>query len=230
MPLELTIREGEGAERRQLVPRETAFLGRREDNDVVLPFSFVSARHARVFRRGAQVQVEDMGSTNGTLVNGVALEPMVPRPLGPDDFIEVGRLALRARWLEEEDADEATPTYHEIAALKAAVVPARAAAPSVPVVTVPLPSVAPAGVWEIQAGKGETSAPAPTTVFSGPAATGEPSVAPIEPDRFVPARTLSRVPPAEAIDRFRLWSLFLRTLGVLAVLGGVTLLLFVLLA
>ena len=44
MPLELIIREGDGPDRRQLVPKEAAILGRREDNDVVLPFSFVSAR------------------------------------------------------------------------------------------------------------------------------------------------------------------------------------------
>jgi hypothetical protein len=233
MPFELIIREGEGPERQQLVPKETAFLGRREDNDVVLPFSFVSARHGRVFRRGAQVHVEDMGSTNGTLVNGVPLEPMVPRPLAPDDLVEIDRLALRVRWLEEEDAGQAAATYHEMAAPKALIVPARvvttpSSAPRVLASAPPLPSAAPAGVWEIQAGAREAPTEAPAFPVLAPA--GEAAGAPIETERFAPSRTLSRVPPADATGRFRLWSLFLRALGLLALLGAVTLLLFVLLA
>jgi hypothetical protein len=37
---------------------------------VLVDDTFVSQVHARVFRRGRDVMVEDLGSTNGTLVNG----------------------------------------------------------------------------------------------------------------------------------------------------------------
>jgi predicted component of type VI protein secretion system len=122
MPLELIIREGDGPDSRKLVAGAAAILGRREDNDVVLPFSFVSARHGRLFLRGGVLHFEDMGSTNGTLVNGTALEPLVPRPLAPDDVIEIDRLVLRARVVDESGASP------------------------------PRPGGAPAGVFEMQAG------------------------------------------------------------------------------
>jgi FHA domain len=218
MPLELTIREGDGPERRQVVAKQTAMMGRREDSDVVLPFSFVSARHGRVFVRGGLVHVEDMGSTNGTLVNGTPLEPMVPRLLGPDDLIEIDRLALRARWVEEGPADDGPPTYHEP-------VVSRALAP-IP----PAPAGAPAGVWEIQAGAPPAAPPPVIAVEARPVAP--PPVAPpvAPPGPFAASRTLARAPRLEGSGRLRLWALTLQLVGILAFLGGLTLLLVVLLA
>jgi hypothetical protein len=214
MPLELIIREGDGPERRQLVPKPTAVVGRREDSDVVLPFSFVSARHGRVFLRGGLLHVEDMGSTNGTLVNGVALEPMVPRVLGPDDLVEIDRLALRARWVEEVPAADSLPTYHE------AVAPTALA----PLPSAPVAAGAPAGVFEIQSGAFPAAAPPVVPVVARP--VGSAPVA--EP--FAPSRTLARGPGVVGSSRFRLWSVALQVAGLLAVVGGLTLLLFVLLA
>lgn len=157
MPLELTIREGQGPDRLQLVPGQAAVLGRREDNDVVLPFSFVSARHGRLFLRGGVLHVEDLGSTNGTLVNGVALEPTVPRPLGPDDVVEIDRLVLRARWLEEGGPRPQPPAAGLVMG-------------------------APAGVWEIQAGALPASAGAPVAIEARPVRAA-PALEPFVPAR-----------------------------------------------
>ena len=203
MPLELIIREGDGPDRRQLVAKEAAVLGRREDNDVVLPFSFVSARHGRVFVRRGLLHVEDMGSTNGTLVNGIALEPMVPRPLGPDDLVEIDRLTLRARWIEEPGP------------------PALASGS-------PLERGAPAGVWEIQAGA-LPAAPSPVLAIEARSVPKAAAPAPA-PESFVPSRTLARVPVPLGESRFRAWSIGLQLVGLLAVIGGLALLLVVLLA
>ena len=214
MPLELIIREGDGPERRQLVPKPAAVMGRREDSDVVLPFSFVSARHDRVFLRGGLLHVEDMGSTNGTLVNGIPLEPMVPRLLGPHDLVEIDRLALRARWVEDAPAPDALPTYHETVAPKA---------------LAPLPPAAvgaPAGVWEIQAGA-LPAAPSPVVTVEARPVDSAPTAA---PGPFAPLRTLAHTPRLAGSGRFRLWSLALQWVGLLALFGGLTLLLFVLLA
>jgi hypothetical protein len=214
VPLELIIREGDGPERRQVVPKRAAVMGRREDSDVVLPFSFVSARHGRVFVRDGLVHVEDMGSTNGTLVNGTPLEPMVPRPLGPDDLVEIDRLALRARWVDEAPASDAPPTYHEPVASRAlAQIPPAAVG-------------APAGVWEIQAGAPPAIPPPVVAIESRPVA---PAPAP-PPGSFVASRTLARAPRLEGAGRLRLWSLALQLVGFLAIVGAFTLLLFVLLA
>jgi len=227
LPLELIIREGDGPERRQVVPKQAAVMGRREDNDVVLPFSFVSARHGRVFLRGGLVHVEDMGSTNGTLVNGTPLEPMVPRLLGPDDLVEIDRLALRARWVDEAPASDAPPTYHE-ALVSTALAPVKPGhvAPSAIAPAAPAAAGAPAGVWEIQAGAPPAAAPPVIAVEARAVGTTRA----VAPGPFAASPTLARAPRLEGSGRIRLWALALQVVGFLAVVGAVTLLLFVLLA
>jgi pSer/pThr/pTyr-binding forkhead associated (FHA) protein len=66
-------------------------IGRLPDCDVVLPDTNVSRRHARIYRDGTDVVVEDLGSTNGTKVNGVRVARKV---LSPGDRILLGRSTL----------------------------------------------------------------------------------------------------------------------------------------
>jgi len=69
-------------------------IGRSTDNDMALgDDEFASARHARVEPRRDGVWVEDIGSTNGTFVNGIKVER--PRKLAPGDIIRVGETDLR---------------------------------------------------------------------------------------------------------------------------------------
>jgi hypothetical protein len=55
----------------------------------------VSRRHAKITRKGAQLFLEDLGSVNGTLLNGKRLTPYLPHILGDQDEIRVGRLLMR---------------------------------------------------------------------------------------------------------------------------------------
>jgi len=73
------------------VGREPMVIGRLPDCDVVLPDTNVSRRHARIYRDGTDVVVEDLGSTNGTKVNGVRVARKV---LSPGDRILLGRSTL----------------------------------------------------------------------------------------------------------------------------------------
>ena len=69
-------------------------LGRSSDNDMELgDDEFASAHHARVEPRRDGVWVQDVGSTNGTFVNGTKLDG--PRKLSPGDVIRVGETDLR---------------------------------------------------------------------------------------------------------------------------------------
>jgi hypothetical protein len=69
-------------------------FGRGGQNDVPLDGDeFVSARHARFQARRDGAWVEDVGSTNGTFVNGERLT--APRRLEPGDTIRVGETELR---------------------------------------------------------------------------------------------------------------------------------------
>lgn len=63
-------------------------IGRSPDSDLVIADEFVSSSHARIATTPEGTTLEDLGSTNGTLVNG---QPATrPLPLAPGDAIEVG--------------------------------------------------------------------------------------------------------------------------------------------
>jgi FHA domain len=51
---------------------------------------YVSRRHAEIVWMGAGWGVRDLGSTNGTRINGEAVEGSEVRSLGPEDVLEVG--------------------------------------------------------------------------------------------------------------------------------------------
>ncbi len=63
-------------------------LGREAGVELPIDHDAVSRRHARVKRRGAEITVEDLGSRNGTLVNGTPITAM--RRLTAGDVIRVG--------------------------------------------------------------------------------------------------------------------------------------------
>ena len=68
-------------------------FGRAEDSDVPLVADgTVSGRHARVFKREGSPYLEDLGSTNGTFVNGQPLA--AERRLRPGDVVSVGATEL----------------------------------------------------------------------------------------------------------------------------------------
>ena len=69
-------------------------VGRSGDNDVSLNGdSFASSHHARFEPRRDGVYVEDVGSTNGTFVNGIRLTH--ERRLVPGDVVRIGETDLR---------------------------------------------------------------------------------------------------------------------------------------
>lgn len=61
---------------------DTLLLGRDPASDVVLDYPMVSWRHARLSRGVGGVLVEDLGSTNGTFVDGRRISGQVPVPIG----------------------------------------------------------------------------------------------------------------------------------------------------
>jgi FHA domain len=65
-----------------------ALLGRGEQADIRLEDSFASSRHARLVPQGGVMVLEDLGSTNGTYLNGEALRG--PQPLHAGDTIRIG--------------------------------------------------------------------------------------------------------------------------------------------
>jgi len=67
---------------------EGALLGRGETADIRLEDTFASSQHARLVPHGEVMVLEDLGSTNGTYLNGEPLRG--PQPLHVGDSIRIG--------------------------------------------------------------------------------------------------------------------------------------------
>ncbi len=65
-------------------------IGRSSQNPIQIPDATVSKEHAEIFRRGTELLIRDLGSRNGTRVNG--LEAAEARPIREGDVLEIGKV------------------------------------------------------------------------------------------------------------------------------------------
>ncbi|NOT35282.1 MAG: SpoIIE family protein phosphatase [Candidatus Eisenbacteria bacterium] len=91
MPLYLTTASGPEISAWQLTAERT-LIGRSSKSTIQLQDASVSREHAEVLRDGERYQLRDLGSRNGTRVNGV--EAVQALPIVAGDRIEVGHLML----------------------------------------------------------------------------------------------------------------------------------------
>ncbi|MDF2503666.1 MAG: hypothetical protein K0R06_1157 [Clostridium sp.] len=68
-------------------------MGRKEDNTVVLHEEYVSGHHARIYLKNNNYILEDLGSTNGTTVNGEKINEK--EYLRAGDKIEIGTIVFK---------------------------------------------------------------------------------------------------------------------------------------
>jgi pSer/pThr/pTyr-binding forkhead associated (FHA) protein len=76
-------------------------IGRQSTNDIPLPDRTVSKRHAVIGRVRGQAVVKDLGSRNGTFVNGQKLEKAI---LASGDRLKVGSVTLR--FFQEDETSQ----------------------------------------------------------------------------------------------------------------------------
>ncbi len=74
---------------------DVTVLGRSEDADVVLDDPYASDFHMRLVAQDNEMMLHDLGSTNGTYVNGRRVN--VPTTLRRGDTIQVGKTVLEVR-------------------------------------------------------------------------------------------------------------------------------------
>ncbi len=78
-----------------IVVRGPVVVGRSPNADIVIGAGYVSARHARFSLMGQNLFVEDLGSTNGTVVDGALITE--PTALENNDVVNVGDVSIRVR-------------------------------------------------------------------------------------------------------------------------------------
>lgn len=88
---ELTVETGSLAGTRFLLDRPLVAIGRSKDNDIILEDEMVSKNHCRIITQGDNYLVEDLGSSNGTIVNG---EQVNSHMLSDGDKLYLGQTTL----------------------------------------------------------------------------------------------------------------------------------------
>src|SRR5258708_28784364 len=91
---------GPAVERQVAVPDDVPEIrfGRRDDLEIVLPFSPLSGLHARLVRSGGGFVLEDMGSRNGTAREDRVLPPSGRAPLQAGERFRLAHLWLVFQW------------------------------------------------------------------------------------------------------------------------------------
>ncbi len=86
--LQLVVHAGPLAGKGFPLTKEVLTFGRDPDNDITLDDSQVSRHHAQLVRKGNEVIIEDLNSTNGTKINGKPIAGQ--QVLQPADIISIG--------------------------------------------------------------------------------------------------------------------------------------------
>lgn len=80
---------------RVIVIEQPTLVGRGSEADVTLDDPFISDRHVRFDRLENRLVIEDLGSTNGTVVNGMPVAGR--RALDRGDVIRIGQTIMEVR-------------------------------------------------------------------------------------------------------------------------------------
>jgi len=83
---------------RHPITRSHTVIGRGSDADITVDDTGISRKHVEILWDGSRAQVNDLGSTNGSLLNG---NPVSKAPLQPDSVIDIGRTRIVFRVLAQ---------------------------------------------------------------------------------------------------------------------------------
>jgi len=96
-PLEVVL-VSEGTVVTTALPNKTpVIVGRANDADLRVANASLSRRHAALHAARDRIEIEDLGSSNGTRIAGAKLEPRRRRPLGHGEVVELGEVLMMVR-------------------------------------------------------------------------------------------------------------------------------------
>jgi hypothetical protein len=86
------------AGKRYPIVKSRTVIGRGSDADITVDDTGISRKHVEILWDGTRAQVNDLGSTNGSTLNGVKV---AKAPLSPDSVIDIGRTRIVFRVLAQ---------------------------------------------------------------------------------------------------------------------------------
>lgn len=106
-PISLHVVPADGPPFDHPLAEESLVIGRSSSCGLALPDRFLSRQHSRIYREGERVLIEDLGSRNGTLLNGERV--LAPHALKPGDVVKVSGSVLTVHSAGARVTTAATP-------------------------------------------------------------------------------------------------------------------------
>jgi pSer/pThr/pTyr-binding forkhead associated (FHA) protein len=131
----LVVKEGPNPGQRTEITKTSFIIGRDPVSDLAIADIEVSRRHARLIAQSGGHVIEDLGSTNGTFVNGQRIRTMVP--LRPGASIRLGELITLSYEANILDIDATPPSTQQLRAQREA----RSAQPTPAFLDEPAPKI-----------------------------------------------------------------------------------------
>ncbi len=91
MDVNLVLFKKDGSQKAFSVASDTTIIGRRHDCDLCIPLMVVSKRHCQLNQNKEAVRIRDLGSRNGTFLNGKRINETTVQP---GDYIKIGPLTF----------------------------------------------------------------------------------------------------------------------------------------
>lgn len=80
---------------RFFITTDEMIIGRDPKADISIPDASISRKHAKITREGTVIKIEDLGSQNGTVVNGKRLETGHVAKLAKEDLVKLGNSIVK---------------------------------------------------------------------------------------------------------------------------------------
>lgn len=98
MDISLILQTNDGRRKNFALPSTVTVIGRRQDCDLCIPLMNVSRRHCEINQDEGKLKLRDLGSRNGTFVNG---EKISEAELKEGDLINIGPLQFTIAMTEK---------------------------------------------------------------------------------------------------------------------------------
>ena len=109
MPIEITVEiSGSGSDRTLTFSESPVRVGRNQLNDITIDDPFISQWHGLIRFGSEGITYSDLGSTNGSIIEGVRLSTNVPNRLSDRSRVLLGRIELAVSMAHEDTGPRKT--------------------------------------------------------------------------------------------------------------------------